>query len=199
MDEADILSDRALRYGRNVKFLCFIALVVVAADVKLKEAKLFGMSTDPWNVWLVIVIILLYNLISFLYLVVIEWNKWVLDFPLQRATPHRESPDRFQLQNHNVDFNHWYCPLVITFPRFFKWVSFLKIDQLNELPCYHRYVRVWSVQKAHKVEFGLPKRDFNERAVALKRFLVLEFGVPVILVLMTILSVGAKMVAVPVE
>lgn len=76
MDDTKCLSDRTLRYGRNLNLLSFITLGVVLFNIPIHKAQLFGINPDEKSIWTAILMLFVYHFVSFLILVYIDFPKW---------------------------------------------------------------------------------------------------------------------------
>ncbi len=77
LDEYTCLSERTLRYGRNVMFISFISFAVWAFDANLETANIVGIKLDkPVFILWAMLIIHIYFLLVFFYLMRGDTNRW---------------------------------------------------------------------------------------------------------------------------
>lgn len=82
---SDPLSERTLRYRRNLLAICFvISILVFYSEITLEDASLFGVSIQGGDansaiiIWTIITILLLYQFIVFLIYCRIDYNTWAI-------------------------------------------------------------------------------------------------------------------------
>ena len=76
MDEARCLSDRSLRYGRNIMVICFIAFGVKFFAADFSGASLFSIEVQDQHFWLVLLLLLIWHLVYFVVLLNDDIRNW---------------------------------------------------------------------------------------------------------------------------
>ena len=76
MDEAQCLSARSLRYGRNIMVICLIASGVKLFDADFTNAGLFGIKVQEQQFWAVLLFLLIWHLVYFVVLVYDDIRNW---------------------------------------------------------------------------------------------------------------------------
>ncbi len=76
MDEARCLSDRSLRYGRNIMVICFISGGVKFFAADFSEATLFGIEVQEKQFWQVLFFLLIWHLVYFVVLLNDDIRNW---------------------------------------------------------------------------------------------------------------------------
>jgi len=182
----DTFSERTLRYGRNINFLCFIALGMSLMNVNLDNANLFGARTSELNIWIVLLILISYHFITFQYLGRIDFNIWKKNVPFVDVSFNQQK--QMHLSQDRIEIYHWSL--------FFKKEKitklFLKKDhsavtQYNKPPSNNYGWMVYnnSGDALEREAFAINIAMFDLYKVTYKRWLYLEWGLPTLLTVCT--------------
>ena len=166
MDEAQCLSDRSLRYGRNIMVICFIACGVKFFAADFTEASLFGIKVQEQQFWAVLLFLLIWHLVYFVILVNDNiqnwWNTYVTaPYPSSRFVTYL-----------------WAPPESLTVGK--------KKYTINEDPPYFK----WEWQRGRSISHeNVPLPTHKQTRRTILRVLLLDAGFPILFSLFTILLV----------
>lgn len=198
MEDADnVYSERTLRYGRNINFLCFIALAMILMDVDLNGANLFGAKTSEQNIWRVLFILIAYHFVTFQYIGRIDWKLWLQALPVYYGEATVGFEDRLKMSDRRSKLYHW--SLFINKKKVPK--SFLKKD--HKAVTLHFPIQGeiygWVIESEDFVHphFGgattIDKEFFKKFRANYWRWLLLEFGLPTVLAFWAFAKLIGKM------
>ena len=197
-DTEDVLSERTLRYGRNINFICFIALAMILTKANLSEANLFGAKTSEQNIWIILLLMLLYQFGTFLYLGSIDWKNWKKDCPFCSAS--FTAPGRAQEvldgTGRRTELYHWslFLNKKTVLPMFLK-DGHTKVslhDNMRKKTEYGWLTEHVEEVRSDREAFVIDKGMYEKYRVNYLRWLFLEFGIPYLLSIITFCFLVAK-------
>ena len=166
MDEAKCLSDRSLRYGRNIMVICFVACGVKFFAGDFSGASLFGITVQKQQFWAVLFFLLIWHLVYFVILVDDDIQNWwyanvSIQYPSPKYVIYLRTPPK------SIEVDHRTFTLVKDHPEF-RWET-----------------RAGNSTKSAGVELSVHKQIRR----TIKRVLLLDGGFPILFSLFTIFLV----------